>query len=155
MSDLPPKRCLPAQTPPEEFDWPPTDEELADCFYSGPPDEQLVERRVEDLQEAVPDGTDVNAKPTMPTGPLTPLETSVGTLALLPTTGSALETSLNERESGGSDDSTTSAVALFSHEVVFEGARTNDWSAEIAHLQALIEALTEKVEWRIPNDTRR
>jgi hypothetical protein len=48
------------------------------------------------------------------------------------------------------DDSTPSGYAIAHNDPSLEGKA--DWAAEIARLQQLIEALTEKFEWRITND---
>ena len=89
---------------PSEFNWPPTDDELVDCFYSGPPIE-----------------------------PLGSHETSAHVPESHATRASEVE------------ESATSDIAVFHHEAAPDGVGKNHWSAEIAHLQALIEALTEKV----------
>jgi hypothetical protein len=134
MSDSLPKRSSPApsKTSRAEFNWPPTDEELADCFYSGPPREQGASPGVEALQETVTDG---------------PTETSLNACETEASTHSSCTP-----EDAGSD---RLSAAVLAHEAVPDRAGKNQWAAEIAHLQALIEALTEKVEWRIPNDPRR
>ena len=119
MSDSSPKHA--------EFNWPPTDEELAECLYSGPPDEQVAQRGVQVLQETIADGTDFQAEPAMPTGLLAPLEASAGPL---------------EPEASANTSSKSWDVEF---DRPPDGARTSDWAAEITRLQALIEALTEKV----------
>jgi hypothetical protein len=148
MSNSSPKRSSPAPSRPAraEFNWPPTDEELADCFYSGPPSQELASRGVEALQETVSDGAQE-----------TSLSGSESEASNTPCTSGDVGVDLFPADSAKSEvqDSTSSDIAVFAHEAAPDGAGKTQWAAEIAHLQALIEALTEKVEWRIPNDTRR
>jgi hypothetical protein len=45
----------------------------------------------------------------------------------------------------------SSDIAVAQNETALDETSAGDWAAEIARLQALIEGLTEKVEWRITN----
>jgi hypothetical protein len=53
-----------------------------------------------------------------------------------------------ERPPSSIEDSTTSAMAGVRSVPASDGTRPSEWAAEIARLQALIEGLTQKVEWR-------
>jgi hypothetical protein len=117
MSNPPPKPPLPTPTPKEhaEFNWPPTDEELAQCFNIGGPDEKVAEGAVE-REHATVAAQVFEPQPTM---------------------------------AGASE------LMVAETKPALDGTRRGDWTAQIAQLQTLIEALTEEVEWGIPNASRR
>lgn len=135
MSTSPRKPSVPTRIRNEhaEFDWPPPDEELAQCFNLAAPEEEIAQGTVECVGETV------DAPGLMP-------ETSAGPLAHEQVPGAELS---------GIDDSTPPDNTAATYQPPRDRARRGDWVAEIAQLQALIEALTENVEWRIPNATRR
>jgi hypothetical protein len=126
-----------------EFDWPPPDEELAHCFNIAAPDKEIAQGAVECAHETI-DPPSLTPQPTMAIGSSTARETSAGPLEEAP-----------GAELSGIADSTTSHIAVAKQEPAPDGTRRGDWATEILQLQALIEALTENVEWRIPNATRR
>jgi hypothetical protein len=58
-------------------------------------------------------------------------------------------------EDAGAHEPTTPTVAAAEPQCPPDRTRPGGWAAEITNLQALIEALTEPVEWRIPDAARR
>jgi hypothetical protein len=120
-----------------EFSWPPPDEELAQCFDLEIPETNRAPTGVEDVP-AMTSATACDAA-----SDNRPADSRPGPLPVM------------AGESAGSDDSTTPDVAVAERQSPPDGTQRGAWAAEIANLQALIEALTEQVEWRIPNATRR
>lgn len=59
------------------------------------------------------------------------------------------------RNETSATDSITSDLAVAKHEPARDETSGAGWAAEIAQLQELLEALTEKVEWRVANTKRR
>jgi len=154
MTHTPPKRPLSSSStkPHGDFNWPPTDEELAQCFVT--------------LQsETAPDGT--GAKTAEPLE--APISRALDATFVIPSETLAQpadpaivgETALMQADPGRSDeadpkhfyieDSMMSGSAVAQTENALAETSTGEMAAEIAHLQALIEGLTQKVEWRITN----
>jgi hypothetical protein len=46
-----------------------------------------------------------------------------------------------------------SVTAVAQSEAAFDGTGTGDWAADFARLQAALERITEKIEWRITSRT--
>jgi hypothetical protein len=141
MSNSPSKPSVPTrtQTGDAEFNWPPTDEELAQCFYIAAPDKEVAPGAAECV--AIDSST--------------ALESSAGPLETPPAASTPEQSEVPGADCSGLDDPTMSDIAAARHEPSLERTTRGDWAAEIAQLQALIEALTENVEWRIPDATRR
>jgi hypothetical protein len=46
-----------------------------------------------------------------------------------------------------------SVIAVARSEAAFDGTATGDWAADFARLQAVLEQVSEKIEWRIASVT--
>ena len=124
---IPPARSS-SKEPRVRFSWPPTDDELSQY---GAEDRQ----RDPDLAEA---GLEASEPVTgdVPPAPVT--------IDLFPSEASAPALPVLAQEIS----SPPSAAAV-------DSSGTGDFADEIAQLQALIDGLTQKVEWRIPSVTGR
>jgi hypothetical protein len=120
MSYSPSKRSVhaSAEKPGGEFNWPPTDEELAQYGIKAPASRvpyadpvDLDERPAQSPAHAQSDRTLNDAGPTQL----------------------------------GAEEPSTSLAAVAKNETVLDGASPGEWTAEIARLQGLIEGLTQKL----------
>jgi hypothetical protein len=115
-----------SKPPRVRFNWPPTEDELAEYGAEGPQrGPELAEAGLEAGESVAGD-----VSPATATIDLFPSETSAQPLQALP------------------QDASSSPVAA-----AVDSSGTDDFADEIALLQALIEELTQKIEWRIPDVT--
>jgi hypothetical protein len=119
--------------PGSDFSWPPSDEELAS---SGIDSARIVHERLRAYfnwpadGESPPAANEIELLPDDPpaTQPIEVVHSNVG-------------------------DAAATAIAGVEDEPEAEEIITGPWEVEIARLQALIEGLTEKLEWRAKSDT--
>ena len=180
-----------SKEPRARFNWPPTEDELAQYGVEGPQrDPEFTEARFEAGEPVVGD-----VSPAIETVGLFPSETSAPPLPALPPEASSPPSSwefavdpppalftLSEPEpfrgvsfpppeswtpgdraqtlSDGedsedfrSDASPAAGIVVSPRASAVDSSGTDDFTGEIARLQELIEALTQKIEWRIPNVT--
>jgi hypothetical protein len=180
-----------AKAPRARFNWPPTDDELAQYGVEGPPgDPEFIPVELETGEPVVGD-----EPPAPATVGLFPSETGAPALSALPPdafspsfasefTGEppAASFTLPEPEpfraapvaapeswtpedwvqtpfdgealeDSRRDAPPASGIAVSPGAAAVDAPGTDDLAGEIAQLQALIEALTQKIEWRIPNVT--
>ena len=178
-----------SKEPRARFNWPPTDDELAQYGVEGPPrDPEFTDAGLEAGEPVVGDDS-----PAPATIGLFPSETWEPQLSALPPEASSPQfdselagdppaalftlpepepfraASLSAPESWTSGDRvltpsdgegvedsrsaapSASGIALSPGATAVDSPGTDDFAGEIAQLQALIEGLTQKIEWRIPN----
>ena len=152
--------------PRPRFNWPPTDDDLAEYR------DELVQRStdVEDagIQEDplavdVSPGTDAIAlfPSEAPPRTILPQPEQTRTRPALSPRPSTPGDSVQARSGGEelehcrTEDRSTSATAVSPSAAGRDLPGSADLVDEIAHLQALIEGLTQKIEWRIPTVSRR
>jgi hypothetical protein len=171
----PPKRSQPGspEKPHAGFNWPPTDDELAQYtlgiwavqnafdkphadFNRPPPDEELGAHGIDAVQsEAAFDEIGVRtaepsvAPPSLPASSEPQYDLSDGPQRDEGPTPSDADDSTHS----GVWCSRMSAIAGAQSDTALDGTWAREWTAEIARLQALIEELTEPLEWRITNVT--
>ena len=148
MSQGPPKRPSrqPSAEPRVRFNWPPTEDELAQ--YGA---ESL--RPATGFEEAELDAgglPPIDASPPTDTIGLFPSERRAARLPGFPPEVPPSPSDPGLALIGGPPS--TSGIASPN---AFDPPGTGDFADEIAHLQALIEGLTRKIDWRIPNAARR
>jgi hypothetical protein len=134
MSYFPPKRSLPlsSEAPDADFNWPPTDKQLVVNFGT------LQQREIADDKAG-----DEAANPSVVSPSSEPAY-------------AAFDCPADDEDSTPSDDDdpkhswfgnpTRSRIAVDQIETAHDRIGTRETAAEIAHLQALIEALTQAVE---------
>ena len=135
MAYTPPKPSLLASPEePHAFNWPPTDGQLADNFGT-------LQR------ENAYDGTGVKtADPSMTPAPASS-EPRYAEVDCPPDEGPTQSDSAYP-EPCVIEDPPPSSTAVVQVETALDETSAGGWAAEIARLQALIEGLTQKVEWR-------
>lgn len=116
-----------ASRPRADFSWPPTAEQLAAGGFTGT-------RNVA-----------ADASPTRADGGQATVRDDDAVMDSVPTL------SQTDARSYVGDSMTAIPVAL--SEAAFDGIGTGDWAADVARLQAALERVTEKVEWRITSVT--
>ena len=168
MSYVPPKRSLSASStkPDAAINWPPTDEELAE-----------YRKTVFDAIGVTTGEPPVAlASPALHAASVAPSEAlaqlPAGAIAQEPSPPSSSELRYPEFDcplgaegptwsdaedptQSGTEDPSLSRIAVAQSKIALGGTSPGEWAAEIARLQALIEGLTQKVEWRITTVTER
>ena len=131
MSNAPPKRSLPAwsEKPSADSNWPPTEDPLAQYPSESEHSETIFDET--GVETAEPSGA-----PTSPaSAPPTSFEPRYA--AFDPTRSDVEDTTPS-----GIENSATSGIAVAQSETALDGTSAGGLAAEIAHLQALIEGLT-------------
>jgi hypothetical protein len=161
MSQGPPTR--PARKPSEEprvrFNWPPTEDELAQ--YGGGnlrPETEFEEtalqaRKARGVDASLATGTaGLFASETEPE-PF-PAPSSVPE-SWTPVDGARTPSDDEDFEHSWVEATSISGIAVSPAPTAVDPPGTGDFADEVAYLQALIEGLTQTIEWRLPTVTRR
>ena len=137
MSNAPPKRSLPAwsEKPSADFNWPPTDDPLAQ-YHSEAGHSEII------FDETGVETAEPSVAPTSPAS--APPASSEPRYAAFdwPPVESPTRSDVEDPTPSGIDNSATSGIAVAQSETAPDGTSACGLVAEIAHLQALIEGLT-------------
>jgi hypothetical protein len=137
MSNAPPKRSLPAwsEKPSADFNWPPTDDPLAQYHSEAGHSETIFdETGVETAEPSV-------APPSPASAPPASSEPRYAAFDW-PPVESPTRSDVEDPTPSGIENSATSGIAVAQSETALDGTSAGGLAAEIAHLQALIEGLT-------------
>jgi hypothetical protein len=139
MPYVPPKRSQPtlSEQPSADFDWPPTDDELAQYGSEAVEIESTPERALPASSEQP--SADFNWPPTDHE------LAQYGVATIQSETSEPVFLKTGEPPLG--------SVAFEKSDMARDGNNPGEWAAEIARLQALIAALAQPVEWRIRSVT--
>ena len=125
------------------FNWPPTEDELAQYGAESPRPDTELEEAAFDAGGPPP----IDASPATDTIGLFPSEKRAARLPGLPREASPSPSDPGLALPGGPP----STPGIVVSPAAFDPPGTGDFADEIAHLQALIDGLTRKIDWRFPN----
>lgn len=140
MSNAPPKRSLPAwsEKPSEDFNWPPTDDELAQYEYHSKAGQSETIFDQTGVETAEPSVAPTSPAPAPPASSEPPYAAS----DCLPGDECPTRSDVEDPTLSGIEDSATCGIAVAQSETAVDGTSAGGLATEIAHLQALIEELT-------------
>ena len=138
MSNAPPKRSLPAwsEKPSADFKGPPTDDPLTQ-FPSEPGHSETI------FDETGVETAEPSVAPTSPaSAPPASSEPRYAAFDWPPVDECPTRSDVEDPTPSGIENSATSGIAVAQSETALDGTSAGGLAAEIAHLQALIEGLT-------------